>query len=105
MSQQQAAAFIARVQEDPEFAERVSALKADPAAAQALVVAEGFDATPEEIREAFLEAFGAELTEEQLAVIAGGLSSGEAIGIAVGAPVGIAAVGFGAAWVAASAAM
>ncbi|MBM3668773.1 MAG: Nif11-like leader peptide family natural product precursor [Actinobacteria bacterium] len=72
MSQQQAEAFIARVQEDPEFAERLSALKDDPAAAQALVVAEGFDATPEEIREAFLEAFGAELSEEQLAAITGG---------------------------------
>ena len=74
MSQQQAEAFIARVQEDPEFAERLAALKGDPAAAQALVVAEGFDATPEEIREAFLETFGAELSEEQLAAIAGGLS-------------------------------
>ena len=74
MSQQQAEAFIARVQEDPEFAERLSALKDDPAAAQALVAAEGFDATPEEIREAFVEAFGAELSEEQLAAIAGGLS-------------------------------
>jgi predicted ribosomally synthesized peptide with nif11-like leader len=72
MSQQQAEAFIARVQEDPEFAERLSALKDDPAAAQALVVAEGFDATPDEIREAFLEVFGAELSEEQLAAIAGG---------------------------------
>ena len=71
----------------------------------ALVVAEGFDATPDEIREAFLEAFGAELSEEQLAAIAGGLSQGEAIGIVAGGGVGIAAVGFGAAWIAASAAM
>jgi predicted ribosomally synthesized peptide with nif11-like leader len=72
MSQQQAEAFIARVQEDPEFAERLASLKDDTAAAQALVAAEGFDATPEEIREAFLETFGAELTEEQTAAIAGG---------------------------------
>ena len=79
MSQQQADAFIARVQEDPEFAERLSALKDDPAAAQALVAAEGFDATPEEIREAFLEAFGAELTEEQLAAVAGGVTYEEGI--------------------------
>jgi len=105
MSQQQAEAFIARVQEDPEFAERLSALKDDPAAAHALVVAEGFDATPEEIREAFLEAFGAELSEEQLAAIAGGLSTGEAVGIVVGGGVGGAAVAFAGAWVAASAAM
>ncbi len=76
MSRQQAEAFIARVQEDPEFAERLTALKDDPPAAQALVAAEGFDATPDEIREAFLEAFGAELSEEQLAAIAGGTSTG-----------------------------
>ena len=74
MSAQQAEAFIARVQEDPDFAERLAALKDDPAAVQALVAAEGFDATPEEIREAFLETFGSELSEEQLAAIAGGLS-------------------------------
>ena len=86
MSQQQAEAFITRVQEDPEFAERLSALKGDPTAAHALVVAEGFDATPEEIREAVLETFGAELTEEQLAAIAGGLGpdSPEAVGIYLG---------------------
>ncbi len=105
MSQQQADAFIARVQEDPEFAERLAALKDDPAAVHALVVAEGFDATPDEIREAFLEAFGAKLSEEQLAALAGGLSQGEAIGIVVGGGVGGAALAFGAAWVAASAAM
>ena len=95
MSQQQADAFIARVQEDPEFAERLSALKDDPAAAQALVAAEGFDATPDEIREAFLEAFGAEMSEEQLAAIAGGtdpyLIAGGVIG-AVGTVAAAAAV-------------
>ena len=74
MSIQQAEAFITRVQEDPDFAERLAALKDDPTAVQALVAAEGFDATPEEVREAFLEAFGSELTEEQLAAIAGGMS-------------------------------
>lgn len=66
--------FIASVQEDPEFAERLTALKDNPAAVQAPVAAEGFDATPEEILEAFLETFGAELTEEQLAAIAGGFN-------------------------------
>jgi predicted ribosomally synthesized peptide with nif11-like leader len=85
MSQQQAEAFIARVQEDPEFAERLTALKDDPAAAQALVVAEGFDATPDEIREAFLETFGAELSEEQLAAIAGGTDPYVIAGYTIGA--------------------
>jgi predicted ribosomally synthesized peptide with nif11-like leader len=85
MSQQQAEAFIARVQEDPEFAERLASLKDDPAAAQALVVAEGFDATPDEIREAFLETFGAELSEEQLAAIAGGTDPYAIAGYVIGA--------------------
>ena len=88
MSAQQAEAFIARVQEDPDFAERLAALKDDPAAVQALVAAEGFDATPEEVREAFLETFGSELSEEQLAAIAGGLSDDDTayiIGGVVGA--------------------
>ena len=92
MSAQQAEAFIARVQEDPDFADRLSALKADPAAVHALVVAEGFDATPEEIRDVFLEAFGSELTEEQLAAIAGGLE-GHEIGGIVFSSVFIGAVG------------
>jgi predicted ribosomally synthesized peptide with nif11-like leader len=66
MSQQQAEAFIARVQEDPEFAERLAALKDNPTAVQAPVAAEGFDATPEEIRGVRVETFGFELPEEQL---------------------------------------
>ena len=75
MSVQQAEAFVARVQEDPDFADRLFALREDPAAVQALVAAEGFDATPEEIREVFLETFAGELSEEQLAAIAGGVSA------------------------------
>ena len=72
MSIQQAEAFVARVQQDPDFAERLFALREDPAAVQALVAAEGFDATPEEIRDVVLERFTGELSEEQLAAIAGG---------------------------------
>ena len=73
MSIQQAEAFVARVQQDPDFAERLVALREDPAAVQALVAAEGFDATPEEIRDVVLETFAGELSEEQLAAIAGGV--------------------------------
>ena len=79
MTMQQAEAFVARVQEDSEFADRLAALKDNPAAAQALIAGEGFDATPDEIREAFMEAFGTELSEEQLASIAGGMSDGDII--------------------------
>ena len=96
MSVQQAEAFIAQVQKDPDFADRLAALKDDPKAVQALVAAEGFDATPEEIRDAFLEAFGSELSEEQLAAIAGGLNDlteGEMSGIYAGMAVTAAALG------------
>ena len=97
MTMQQAEAFVARVQEDPEFAERLSALRGDPAAAQALVVAEGFDATPEEIRAAFVEALGAELSEEQLAAIAGGANDELLYGL-LGANMAVLTVGAAAAF-------
>ena len=85
MSVQQAEAFVARVQQDPDFADRLVALREDPAAVQALVAAEGFDATPEEIREVFLETFAGELSEEQLAAIAGGASGVDVlVGLATG---------------------
>ena len=84
MTMQQAEAFVARVQEDSEFADRLAALKDNPAAAQALIAGEGFDATPDEIREAFMEAFGTELSEEQLAAIAGGLTTEQANGVIIG---------------------
>ena len=97
MSVQQAEAFIAQVQKDPDFADRLAALKDDPKAVQALVAAEGFDATPEEIRDAFLEAFGSELSEEQLAAIAGGglndLTEDEMSGIVAAMAVTSAALG------------
>ena len=92
MSIQQAEAFVARVQEDPDFADRLTALKADPTAVHALVVAEGFDATPEEIRDAFLEAFGSELSEEQIAAIVGGTDVDPLL-IAFAAPVGAIVLG------------
>jgi predicted ribosomally synthesized peptide with nif11-like leader len=94
MSIQQAEAFMARVQEDPAFADRLYALHEDPTAVQELIVAEGFDVTPEEVREAFLEAFGSELSEEQLAAISGGYREGDFV--IIGSMVGGSAVVAGA---------
>lgn len=79
MTIEQAEAFIVRLEADPEFADRLAEAKASPDQVMELVRAEGFDATPEEIRDVFLEHFGSELDEEQLAAIAGGLS-GEQVG-------------------------
>lgn len=93
MSAESAEAFIARVQEDPELGERLLALREDPTAVQALIAAEGFDASPDEIREAFLEAFGSQLSEEELAAIAGGQLRNEGAVIGVGVVVGAGVVG------------
>ncbi len=73
MSVEQAEAFMNRVESDEAFAAELESLKDDQAAVQAAVVAAGFDATPDEIRDAFVDRFGDELTEEQLAAIAGGI--------------------------------
>ena len=72
MSVEQAEAFMNRVESDEAFAAELESLKDDQAAVQAAVVAAGFDATPDEIRDVFVDRFGNQLTEEQLAAIAGG---------------------------------
>jgi len=83
MSVEQAEAFMDRVESDEAFAAELDSLKDDQAAVQAAVVAAGFDATPEEIRDAFVDRFGDELTEEQLAAIAGG-DDQQIVGIVIG---------------------
>lgn len=85
MSLEQAEAFLARVQSDEDFATKLSDSRDNPAAVQALIAAEGFDTTPEEIKDVVLESLGDELSEEQLAAIAGGLSSVESAGIGLAA--------------------
>ncbi len=86
MSVEQAEAFMDRVESDEAFAAELESLKADQAAVQAVVVAAGFDATPDEIRDAFADRFGDQLTEEQLAAVAGGLEDWQ-IGLIGAAPV------------------
>ena len=88
MSVEQAEAFMNRVESDEAFAAELESLKDDQAAVQAAVVAAGFDATPDEIRDAFVDRFGDQLTEEQLAAIAGGLDDQTIVGI-VGGVIGI----------------
>jgi predicted ribosomally synthesized peptide with nif11-like leader len=90
MSVEQAEAFVARLDSDPAFADRLAEVKESPDQVFELVKAEGFDATPEEIREVFLEHFGSELNEDQLAAIAGGLSNEQIGNIATGVGVTVA---------------
>ena len=85
MSVEQAEAFMNRLESDEAFAAELASMKDDQAAVQAAVVAAGFDATPDEIRDAFADRFGDQLTEEQLATIAGGLDDWQ-IGLIGAAP-------------------
>ena len=95
MSVEQAEAFMDRVESDEAFAAELASLKDDQAAVQAAVVAAGFDATPEEIRDAFVDRFGDQLTDEQLATIAGGIDPGIAM---VSITVVVAVAAYAAAW-------
>jgi predicted ribosomally synthesized peptide with nif11-like leader len=84
MSQEQAVAFLDRVESDEDFAKELESLREDPPAVVERVHAAGFDAAPEEIREAFLERYGAELTQEQLDQIAAGTDPAVIAGTVVG---------------------
>ena len=97
MSVEQAEAFMNRVESDEAFAAELASMKDDQAAVQAAVVAAGFDATPDEIRDAFSDRFGDQLTEEELAAIAGGVDEGKIMtGVLLGIT-GLAAISVGAA--------
>jgi predicted ribosomally synthesized peptide with nif11-like leader len=94
MSASQADAFIERLSADEAFAAEIDAVKNSPEQVQAIVAAAGFDATPEEIREAWLASLGEYLTEEQLAEISGGTwESSEIAYAAVAGTVSVVAVG------------
>lgn len=84
MSDTAARDFITRVERDEQFAADLDAIKADPEAVLAQVRAEGFDVTPAEIRAAVLDRYGAELSPEQLAAVAAGMSEQVAMGGVIG---------------------
>ena len=98
MSVEQAEAFMDRVESDEAFAAELESLKDDQAAVQAAIVAAGFDATPDEIRDAFVDRFGDQLTEEELAAIAGGVDDWQKPVIAASTLVVGAVVAAAAAW-------
>lgn len=64
-------AFLDRLGVDPEFTARLEDVNSDPVAVQQILVAEGFELDPVAMREAFLGRFGSQLTEAQLAEVAG----------------------------------
>jgi predicted ribosomally synthesized peptide with nif11-like leader len=92
MSETAAQAFISRLEDDAKFAGELEALKDDPQAVLARVRAEGFLAEPAEVRAAFLDRHGAELSPEQLDTIAGGLDGNDIAAGAIGSVVGLAVI-------------
>jgi predicted ribosomally synthesized peptide with nif11-like leader len=83
MSVKDAEAFMERAESDRDFAAEIEALGMDQDAVVAKIREAGYDVTPEEMKEAFLDRYGAELTPEQLDAVAAGLSSEAEIGIGV----------------------
>ncbi len=85
MSAEAAEAAIDRLEIDSDFAERLKSSGGTDAAI-ALLGAEGFDVTPQEMRDAVLDRFGDQLTPEQLDQVAAGVDAGVvAAGIGIGA--------------------
>ena len=72
MSLTDAQAFIERADTDKTFAKELESLSADPDAVFAKVHEAGYDVTPDEVKEVFLDRYGAELTPEHMDVIAAG---------------------------------
>jgi hypothetical protein len=68
-------------------------MKANPNAVYEKVKAAGFDAQPEEIREAVSERYGAQLTPEQLDQIAAGMDTDQITALTVGTMAGVVGVG------------
>jgi predicted ribosomally synthesized peptide with nif11-like leader len=91
MSEEQAVAFMERVETDEDFAKELESVKTDPPAVLEKIHGAGYDATPDEIREAFLNRYGAELTQEQLDQISAGTDPAVIAGTTVGVVVWVAA--------------
>jgi hypothetical protein len=91
-----------RMEVDAAFAERVKdvGMEGGPDGALALLRAEGFEVTADEMRDALIDRYGDELTQEQLDTLAGGLNNDDAAAIIAGlgaATIGMVIVGAAAA--------
>jgi predicted ribosomally synthesized peptide with nif11-like leader len=84
VSQADATAFLDRVETDEEFAKELESVSDDPPAVLNKMRAEGFEVEPEEVRTAFLDRYGTELTSEQMDQIAAGVTTEQGILIGIG---------------------
>jgi predicted ribosomally synthesized peptide with nif11-like leader len=90
-----AQAVIDRMEVDEDFATRVKDA-GGPEASIAVLTSEGFDVTPADMRDAVLDRFGDQLTQEQLDALAAGADAGDkwvlfGVSAGVGAAVTVAA--------------
>ena len=97
MSEDAAVAFLERVESDEDFARELAALREDPPAVLDRIHAAGFDVEPQEVREAYLERYGSELTQEQMDQIAAGVDPTTVVAgvVGVGVLIGVAAIAAG----------
>jgi len=72
MSISDAEAFLERAESDKELAASLETVKDDPPAVLAMARKAGYDVTRDEVQQALMDRYGAELTPEQLDKIAAG---------------------------------
>lgn len=93
MSTTDAEAFLDRAETDAAWGAEFEAIRDDQEAVLAKVHAAGYDVTQQEVLDAFMERYGAELTPEQLDQIAAGSDdAGVIAGAVVGGVLGVGAV-------------
>lgn len=92
MSQTEAVAFLDRLESDEQFANELEAVKGNPNVVAEKVREAGFDATPDEILDAFTDRYGVELTPEQLDQVAAGADPELIAGATIGGVAGVALV-------------
>ena len=80
MSTSDAEAFLQRLENDEEFAQRLQGASGDADATHELAVEAGFDFTSEEMVEALGNVYGVELSADQLEQIAAGSDSALSLG-------------------------
>jgi predicted ribosomally synthesized peptide with nif11-like leader len=94
MSTEAAEAFLDKIEQDEAFAAELEGLRGNWQEALERIRSAGFDVSEAEVREAFLERYGAELSPEQLDALAAGIdeTAATAAGVAIGATAAGAAV-------------
>lgn len=87
MSDKEATRFINDLQNDLDFLTEMSKVKGDPKMAFDTVISRGYDVTPEEITEAYLEFSSSSLSEQDLKDVSAGLTRAQENGVIAGVAV------------------